>query len=96
MDRRPSFPHYQIPNPNLFHHVPPPNPNPNFFVRPPLAHLQNPNNYSIAVSAADLRALRYNLFFTIPVVGISFDKSSLINTLPFSRRTKMAILIKIT
>ncbi|CAH8259152.1 unnamed protein product [Arabidopsis lyrata] len=58
MDRPPSFPHYQIPNPNLFHHVPPPNPNPNFFVRPPLAHLQNPNNYSIAVSAADLRALR--------------------------------------
>ncbi|KAG7549735.1 hypothetical protein ISN45_Aa06g005830 [Arabidopsis thaliana x Arabidopsis arenosa] len=52
MDRPPSFPHYQIPNPNFFHPVPPPN----FFFSPPPAHLQNPNNYSIA---ADSRALRY-------------------------------------
>ncbi|EFH60689.1 hypothetical protein ARALYDRAFT_477678 [Arabidopsis lyrata subsp. lyrata] len=48
MDRPPSFPHYQHPNPNFFHHVPPPNPNPNIFFRPPPPHLQNPNNYSIA------------------------------------------------
>ncbi|EOA29984.1 hypothetical protein CARUB_v10013089mg [Capsella rubella] len=57
MDRPPSFPHNQNPNPNFFHHYPPPNPNPNFFFRPPPPPLQNPNTYSIAPSPPPIREL---------------------------------------
>ncbi|CAH2055133.1 unnamed protein product [Thlaspi arvense] len=55
MDRPPSFPHYQNPNPNFFHQCPPLNHNPNFFFRPP--PLQNPNTYSIAPSPPPIREL---------------------------------------
>uniref|UniRef100_M4FGI1 CHHC U11-48K-type domain-containing protein n=1 Tax=Brassica campestris TaxID=3711 RepID=M4FGI1_BRACM len=48
MDRPPSFPHYQNPNPNFFHRPHPPlNSNPNFFHQPHLPPLQIPNTYSI-------------------------------------------------
>ncbi|KAL1211581.1 U11/U12 small nuclear ribonucleoprotein 48 kDa protein [Cardamine amara subsp. amara] len=57
MDRPTSFPLYQNPNPNFFHHCPPPIPNPNFFFRPPPPPLQNPNTYSIAPSPPPIREL---------------------------------------
>ncbi|XP_010412782.1 PREDICTED: U11/U12 small nuclear ribonucleoprotein 48 kDa protein-like [Camelina sativa] len=57
MDRPPSFPHYQNPNLNFFHHRPPPNPNPNFFFRPPPPPLQNLNTHPIAPSPPPIREL---------------------------------------
>ncbi|KAF3507782.1 hypothetical protein F2Q69_00002968 [Brassica cretica] len=56
MDRPPSFPHYQIPNPNLFHQHPPLNSNLNFFLRPP-PPLQTPNTYSVPPSPPRIRDL---------------------------------------
>ncbi|KAF8058284.1 hypothetical protein N665_1248s0005 [Sinapis alba] len=57
MDRPPSFPHYQNPNPNFFHQHPPLNSNPSFFHRPPLPPLQTPNTYSIPPSPPPIREL---------------------------------------
>ncbi|KAF3611252.1 hypothetical protein DY000_02051513 [Brassica cretica] len=59
MDRPPSYPHYQNPNPNFFHRAPPLNPNPNFFLRPPPPPppLQSPNTYFIPPSPPPIREL---------------------------------------
>ncbi|CAN8269857.1 unnamed protein product [Cochlearia groenlandica] len=54
MDRPPSFPPYQNPNPSFHHHRPPPHPN--FFLRTP-PPLQDHNNHSTAPSPPSIRDL---------------------------------------